>query len=96
MLAGKIERAALYDRALSAEEIAATASGATTFVSQADVLAALSEPQRQRLDQAKNTIKTRRAKLEALGDVPAAWGDQEAWTDLARAMFTFQEFIYVR
>lgn len=50
MLSGKIDRARLYDRALTAEEIAASAGGAG-FVADAELLAALSAEQRGRREQ---------------------------------------------
>jgi hypothetical protein len=46
MLSGKILRARFYDRALAADEVAASAGAATDFVSEKSIVAALSEEQR--------------------------------------------------
>ncbi len=50
LLAGSIETAQLYDRALTSEEVAASA-GRTDFVTQAELVASLSEADRARREQ---------------------------------------------
>ena len=95
-LSGRIRLAQLYDRALSSEEVAATAGGEGVFVSQAMVLKALSPDQQTKLKSLNESIaKTNRA-LEDLGPIPTPRGDRAPWVELARTLFTFKEFIYVR
>ncbi|MBS0204821.1 MAG: DUF1553 domain-containing protein [Planctomycetes bacterium] len=96
MLAGKILRAQLYDRALSADEIQATSQSAPYFVSEAQVLAALDAADREQVEQSRKRIRELQTELEALGPVPDSFNDKSVWTELAHAMFTFQEFIYVK
>ncbi len=96
MLAGKIELAQVYDRALTADEIAATSRSTPYFVTEKQVLAALSEKDRQRIASTKSRIATLQAELTAIGPIPRTVDDRALWTDLARAMFTFKEFIYVQ
>jgi hypothetical protein len=48
MLAGKIDRAALYDRALSPDEIAASAGAMRTHITEDEIDAALDDPKRAR------------------------------------------------
>jgi mono/diheme cytochrome c family protein len=62
MLSGVIQRAQLYDRALTAEEVAASAGVATDFVSQSDVVARL----------APDALAERRRLSEELAPLQAA------------------------
>jgi hypothetical protein len=62
MLSGKIDRAQLYDRALSAEEIARSAG--VRLVSEAELIARMDPAQRQVRDQQKAEILRLRSKLE--------------------------------
>ena len=96
MLAGKILRAQLYDRALSADEIQATSQSAPYFVSEAQVLAALDTADREQVERSRQQIRELQSQIESLGPVPDSINDKSVWTDLAHAMFTFQEFIYVK
>lgn len=96
MLKGRIFRAHLYDRALNDDEIAATSQLAAHYISEAQVTAALSEEERQQVaaDQAK--IATLQAEIEVLGEVPDAFDSRAPWIDLARALFSFKEFIFIK
>ena len=96
MLEGRIERAQLYDRALSADEIAATCEGASFFVSDADIMAALSDQDRGHVESARRSIATLQARIDSLGRVVSESDENEIWTDLVQAMLTLTEFIYVR
>lgn len=96
MLSGRILRAQLYDRALSAEEIQSTAQAAPYFVPEAQVLAALSETDRQQVARDRAAIEKFEAELAALGPVPESLSEAVVWTDVARALFNFKEFVYVR
>jgi hypothetical protein len=94
MLSGAIAKAQLYDRALSADQVAASA-GSALQVSDSQVDAALSDSQRARVRQQAEKLKRIQKTLRSLGPRPAT--DQTAaWTDLARAIFTMKEFIYIR
>ncbi len=94
MLSGTIAKARLYDRALSDEEIAASASSAP-YVSDQQVIAALDDSQRRRIAELGRQIEQAERELKALGPAPAS-DEMAVWTDFARAMFTFKEFIYIR
>lgn len=96
MLSGRILRAQLYDRALSAAEIQATAQAAPVFVPESQVLAALSESDRQQVARARAEMENLEAELAALGPVPESLNETAVWTDVARALFNFKEFLYVR
>ena len=61
MLAGAIQRARLYDRALSPAEIAASAGVAGTFVSEAELADALSPQQRRRRQAMRDELNRLRA-----------------------------------
>lgn len=95
LLSGTILKASLYDRPLSAVEVAAAASGSTSFVSEDDLVKALTQQQRNRLTEDRATVDTLRKELQS---IPESKLDEEAqvWSELARALFSFKEFIYVR
>lgn len=64
MLKGRIERARLYDRALTPEEIATSAAAAdSSIITPAQLLAAMNDNQKSRLQQLQQTISTK-ADLE--------------------------------
>ena len=96
MLAGKILRAQLYDRALTADEIQATSKSVPYFVSETQVLAALTATEREQVEAARSRLKALEGDIEALGPIPESLNDKAIWTDLAHALFTFQEFVYLK
>jgi len=96
LLSGMILRAQLYDRALSAEELAVSFGASTDYVSDDDLLAALSIEERQTITRLEGEIESLAEKRKQLGTVPEQITDAVLWSELARAIFTFKEFIYVR
>lgn len=96
-LMGRIFRARLYDRALTAEEIAHTSRIETSSISEADILAALKPAEREQLEGL-------RAKRDELGrELEAARGvakesnpELQAWTSLAQSLINLKEFIYLQ
>ncbi|MEQ9380171.1 MAG: DUF1553 domain-containing protein, partial [Pirellulales bacterium] len=96
MLSGRIHRAHLYDRALTDEEIAATSQLASHYVSETQVLESLSPENREQFERDQQAIETLTAEIGELGEVPEVAGGEAPWVDLARAMFSFKEFIYIK
>ncbi len=89
---GRVVEARLYDRALSAGELAASASG-SAFVSRDALLAALSAEQRAEVF----ALEARIAKLSAVRDEHAAEGAvRDPWAMLAHALFNLKEFRFLR
>lgn len=66
MLAGHIVRAALYDRALTAEEVANSAAAAGDVITQSQLVEALKPEERRRYEQLANEAKRLRDKLVQL------------------------------
>ncbi len=81
-----------HDRALSPEESEVTAA----TISDSCVLAELTPAERSTMEQLREQIKTLEAEIRRLGPVPETDEDATPWVELARAIFTFKEFIYVR
>lgn len=96
MLSGRILTAQVYDRALTASEIEATSQAAPFFISEAIVLAQLTEEERGKLKARRSQLRTLDGEIESFGSVPDPNDKRVIWRDLARAMFTFKEFIYLR
>ena len=65
-LGGEIKQAAIYDRALSVEEIATSFRSAGFSISQAEMLASLSEAQRAERDVALAQVKKLQTELDAI------------------------------
>jgi hypothetical protein len=92
-LTGRIYRARLYDRALTPEEVAASAADEVDFVSAAERVAALNESERN---------ETRRLEAQvARGEQDLAAAQRKAgspneWASLGHALFNLKEFIYIR
>lgn len=96
MLQGRIERAQLYDRAMSAAEIAASSGHAMHLVTEADVLATLSEQERQQAIEIKKLIAALQSRMDAYGPLADESPETRSWSDLVQAMLMLKEFIYVR
>lgn len=92
-LRGRILSAGLYDRALSADEVAAAAEASLQHVSDEQLVAELSDPQRRRWNQLQSSLGAARQQLDALGSPPAA---NQPYRDLAHSLYNLKEFIYVR
>ena len=93
-LRGAIERAAIYDWALSPEELAASADGDPSFVSHAQLLAALGEDERARLAHLEDQDRVQAAALAELDREARDSGDP--WFEIAHSLFQLEEFRYLR
>jgi hypothetical protein len=92
-LRGRIFRARLYDRALTQPEIAQTAKIEAGTITEADLLAALSDEQRAEVQR----LQYERDQLTR--DLPSAPPEDTrvlAWTSLAQSLINLKEFIYLR
>ena len=95
-LRGAVDRAQLHDRALSEEEIAASASGDPNFVSRHDLLAALSESDRHEQERLESEIAARKLELEELREPDGRGVDpNRPWQALAQALFNLKEFLFI-
>jgi hypothetical protein len=94
MLAGRILKARLYDRALEPDEVRASYGGNPNYISERDLLAAMSEPHRKQvagLNSELAELNLRAAVLEKAGTT-----SQDPLRELAQAMFNLKEFIYLQ
>ncbi len=96
-LSGRIYRARLYDRALTADEIAQTSRVEFTTLTETDILSKLTDAQRQQLailqgqrDQLTQSLES--ARNSTSGDDPKL----QAWTSLAQSLINLKEFIYLQ
>jgi hypothetical protein len=95
-LQGKILRAQLFDRALEALEVMAIVSGDPHFVSRKEMLAALTEEERQQhaaFEEMQQAVQAELANIPA-EDLNA--DPSKPWHDLALILFNLKEFIYLR
>ncbi len=104
LLSGTIAKARVYGVALSAEEIAASANDGSDWISEQELMDALNQSERARLDAMRSEL----TRLESeLTDIPAIVvvgtpanlelsAEEQAWSEFAHALFLLQEFIYVR
>ena len=95
-LAGRIFRARLYNRALTAAEIAQTARIESSTITEADILATLSSDQRNALKHLQSQrdllTQTLESNRTSKGDDPVL----QAWTSLAQSLINLKEFIYLK
>ncbi|HQR06638.1 MAG TPA: DUF1553 domain-containing protein [Gemmatales bacterium] len=96
MLSGKLFRAQLYDRALTAEEVLASFQASPLAVSDQQIMAALSATAREQVTQHRQQIAKLQSELQSLGNVPDKIDVKLLWSDLTRALFNMKEFIYVQ
>ena len=95
-LRGRIFRAQLYDRALSAEEIAASARAMPSGPTTEEILTSLEAQERQEYDRCLQAVKELQAAAGRLEQESSTGDPLQAYTDLALALFNLKEFIYVR
>lgn len=96
-LVGRVYRARLYDRALTAKEIAQTARIEASSVSEAEILASLTPAQRQQL----GALQMQRDQLAKHLEASAAQERTQdagllAWASLAQSLINLKEFIYLK
>jgi hypothetical protein len=72
--AGQIEEARLYDRALTAEQVAASFRSGVPVVSLDEILAALSSDERRQRQMLISELDEQRAALTAIAPVPQVYG----------------------
>lgn len=96
LLAGRIVEARLYRSALTEDDIRQSAAGLTDFVTQAELAAALVPEERQRLAALGSEIQAIDQQLSELQTSTSDPPERAAWNDLARSLFCFKEFLYIR
>ena len=96
-LRGRILRASVYDRALTPDEVLASATGDRRFVSHSRVLAALTNAQRQDHDRGQAEIAEALAARARL-DIPNGYrlSRDQLWRGYAQSLINLKEFIYIR
>ncbi len=94
-LAGKIQKANLYDRALTADEILATSHSTVLFIAPQQIKDALSPEQSASIAKWKAELEKTEQRITGLANPPRS-DDQALLTELARALFTLKEFIFIR
>jgi len=93
-LRGRIYEATLYDRALTPEEVRASAGKKGPFVSREMILSSLTDAQSKEVQSLDNSLEETRAALSEFGK-PLSGADRR-WQDLAHAIFNLKEFIYLQ
>lgn len=96
LLNGKIFRAQLYDRALTAEEVEASYHGFSAAVTTAAVMATLSDVDRAQLERWQAELKQLQIDLKRFEGMPRKYKPENAWGEVARAMFSLKEFIFIQ
>ena len=94
-LAAEIERAQLYEHALTPKQVAAS-GGFRGYVSRKDLLEAMTENQRQRLFEIEAALMKLTNRIADLRLEEDGSSSNQPWYDLAQAVFSFKEFIYLR
>ncbi|MDG2124657.1 MAG: DUF1553 domain-containing protein, partial [Verrucomicrobiales bacterium] len=93
LLRGRVLKAALYDRVLTPGDIAALASGDSSYVSETAVLDTLTKPQKKQLEALETSLTSARQTLENLEKNNTT---PDPWQTLAHSLYNLKEFIYLR
>lgn len=96
LLSGRIDRAQLYDQALSSEEIARSSKLNNLEVAESELLAALQPDELAKYNRLNMEITRIENELTELDWLPKHVDERVVWSDLAKAIFNFKEFIYIR
>jgi hypothetical protein len=95
LLSGKIFRAQLYDRALTAEEVEASFHGFPAAITTATIIASLGDEDRANVERYQGELQALRIELAQYEAVPKEFVPQNSWTELARALFSLKETIFI-
>lgn len=95
LLSGKIFRAQVYDRALNAEEVEASYMGFPAAVTTEAVLETLAKEEQEQMDRYKIELDHLRGELAQYATVPKEYTPENSWTELARALFSLKETIFI-
>jgi hypothetical protein len=95
-LTARWERARLYDRALSAEEVAASFRSQPHAPAMHEVVAALDQGQRSQLEKLQNAANDWERQLAAVGQPSSDSLELQVWTEIAAALLNAKEFIFVK
>lgn len=98
-LRGRVLEARLYDRALSADEARIAAGTDRAFLTEAEVMAELSDAQKGEKARIEAEIAILNAGLAAIQSDQrgSEWPiERRRWRDLALAVYNLKEFIYLR
>ncbi len=98
LLKGKVFRAALYDRALSHEEVKQSALRGSNWISLEQILATSPSDTSSHWEELKNRVSLLQAHVDSLEDPGIELSDPEdfAKTELAHALLQMKEWIYLR
>jgi hypothetical protein len=94
-LHGVIHKAQLYDRALSADDVAYSGKG-QLFVPFKQVLAALTQKQRDSVNEKNLQLAALVEQLNEYSFASKPIDPNQKWYDVALAIFNFKEFIYIK
>ena len=93
-LDGRIREVRIYDRALEPDAVMASFGGASEYVSEKDLLAALSPNQKKDREKIVAKIADLQKSLKAYDDLGS--NSPTGLNDLALALFNMKEFIYLK
>lgn len=96
LLTGRILGARLYDRALQEDEVAAIAQAGPGLTTWRSILDALPPEARARLEQVQADRAAVKEKIRQFENAGSSDGPEVVWTELALALTTLKELIYVR
>ena len=94
LLDGRIREVRIYDRALEPDAVMASFGGASDYVSEKDLLAALSPNQKKDRENILAKIADLQKSLKAYDDLGS--NSPTGLNDLALALFNMKEFIYLK
>ena len=95
LLSGKIYRAQVYDRALSAEEVEASYLGFPAAVTTASVLESLGDSEREQVLKWQSELMELQSSLAKREKTPSEYRAEDSWSELARGLFSLKETIFI-
>ncbi|MCA9079340.1 MAG: DUF1553 domain-containing protein [Planctomycetaceae bacterium] len=95
-LKGRITQARLYDRALTSDEVAASASGDPRYISPSQLAAAMTPDELAERERLQRQALSLQAQLAGYSEADRSDDPNRAWQDLAMALINFKEFLYIR
>ena len=95
LLKGRILRARLYDRALTAKEISRTSRIEQANVSDKEVMAAISSADQARIASLQSQMKDLDAQISSIR-ATAISSELDSWAALAQSLFSLKQMIYLK
>ncbi len=96
MLKGRVDRVLIYDQALSAQQIADSFAAYRHPLRDDEIRAAFTTEELLQVRELESSLELLKSQIASLGIQDARPLERRAWTEVARALLSLKEFLFLR